>query len=138
MMSDYTDLTQERDRELVIAFASSAHNLRAHFRLWIQEELKDLAARADSIEPILQGQVKGELNRTIERIREIDRVILGESVQSLQQKIEEIEGGVYEDIFDAQGYLNEGLTRLEGLVRELLRIRDSLNDLWESHTEPRR
>ena len=132
-MSDHT----ERDRELAMAFATSARTLRLYIREWIQGELNELVVRAESLEPALRDPMKNEMQRTVRRIREIDRDELRESVQSLQGKIDEIEEGVYDNILDARQYLNEGLIRLEGLIRELLSIRDSLDNLWESHTEHR-
>lgn len=132
-----TEYRQERDRELAMAFASSARILRQFFREWIQGELNDLAVLADGLEPALEGLIRSEMQGTVRRIRDINQDELGECVRSLQGRIDEIDNGLYDNALDAQQYLSEGLIRLESLVRELLRVRDSLDDLWESHTELR-
>lgn len=129
-----TDYTQERDRELGMAFAASARALRQAYREWIQEELNDLAARADSLEPALQGPTKNEMQRTMARIRDINQAELREAVEGLQGRIKEIEEQLYDGVLDARQHLNEGITGLEGLVRELLHLRKVLDELWDSHT----
>jgi hypothetical protein len=133
-MSDHDDLAQERDAALARDFTDVARQLRRAFREWIQEEVKDLAARADSLEPLLDGVVKTRMQQTTARIRDIDHNELPEATQNLKQKIEEIDDGVYDSLPDGRRHLEEGVSRLEGLVRELLSIRRNVDAMLEAHT----
>jgi len=133
-MSDYDDLTQERDAALARDFADVARQLRRAFREWIQEEVKDLATKAGCLEPLLEGVLKKNMQGTIGRIKDIDRDELREATLSLEQKIGAIDDGVYDSLLDARRHLEEGVSRLEGLVRELLSIRRDVDSLLEAHT----
>ena len=132
MITEYDDLSEESDKVLVRAFVDVATQLRRAYWEWIQEEIKRLAIVADSLEPTLEGVVKAGMQETSQRIRDIDRHELPEAIRSLKEKISEIDGGAWKDAPDARRYLEEGLSRLEALVRELLHIRDSLESLLES------
>lgn len=126
MTASPEDLRDERDRALLRQFCQGARQLRHEFREWVQEELKDVLYRAECLEPLCAGPMLAELRLTIVRLRDINREILQEAVRSLDSKITEVEAGAYDNLPDARAYLEEGVSRLEGLVRELLRTRRML------------
>ena len=124
----------ERDKELVAAFTDAVRQLRRAYREWIQEELRSLASQCDFIKPLLAGSVEREVESLKRRRALVNQDERTECVNSLQGKIDEIEQGVYDSAFDAKSYMDEGLLRLEALVKELHVHRRRLAELYEAHT----
>lgn len=105
------------------------------YREWIQQELSDLIFRAGCLEPLYDGLVKGELVDAIERMRTINTFVLQDTVSRLDSKIMEIHTFGYEDLIDARASLQERVSHLEDLVRELVRTRRML-DGYEAGSAP--
>jgi hypothetical protein len=129
------DLSEERDEVLVRHLAVAARSLRGEFREWIQAELKDLLVKAQAVESVAEGPLKGALHEAAERVRDIDEHELPEAIRTLDEEIERIAGGAYSDVLDAHRYLQDVLCRLERLVREVLAMRAKVGGLWSSGRE---
>ena len=63
------------------------------------------------------------------RLDDIERFELDEADRQLEIREEAVGGGDYEDIVDAHNLLYEGLSRLQSIGRELIRLRNQLSDL---------
>ena len=136
-MTEDNELRRERDGWLVSTFVNTARHLRNEFREWIQGEINHLIVRAEALESTAEGEFRAKLEETGRRIREMNLQGLPETVRSFDEKIADIGEEVYSDVLDARHYLlHEGLSGFEGLVRELLRIRRFLDELWEAGDHP--
>ena len=130
-MVDDDDLTQERDDFLVSTFVSVAMHYRSAYHEWIQEELNHWIPKAEAIEETLSGELRTKLQAQIQRMKDMNRYELPEAVNNLKDKCSDINAGAWQSVMDALPFLEEGIFRFTGLVRELLDIRRLLDDLWE-------
>lgn len=136
MTPDAEDLKEERDQALLRQLCHGARQLRNEFREWIQSELTDVTYRAECLEPLCNGLIQSELRLNIARLRDINKDVLQEAVHSLDSKIADVGAGGYDSLPDARAYLEEGVARLESLVRELLRTRKMLDGYEEAASTP--
>lgn len=122
----------ERDEKLVgHGYISGIRVFRNELREWIQEEIIACKLKAGALEPTLIGELQKQMRQVSQRLDEIDRQELREAIDNIDTKCKEIEDGAWKDVLDARPYLEEGLTRLESLVRELLKMRNFVDTLWE-------
>ena len=122
-MADYSALQEERDDDLVTEAWSACRNLSRGFREWIQSELKDSLYRLECIEPTLPAVLRAQANAEIRRMRDIDQTELPEAIRNIDQKISEIRDGAYDNVRDARIFLEEGMSRFDMMVTDLMRIR---------------
>lgn len=124
--------SSERDEKLVgRGFVFGVSIFRNELREWIQEQIIESKLRAEALEPTLPGELQKQMRQASQRLNEIDRHELREAINNIDTKCKEIEDGAWNNVLDARPYLEEGVTRLESLVRELLKIRDFIDTNWE-------
>lgn len=122
----------ERDGKLIgHGYVSGVRTFRNELREWIQEQIIESKLRAQSLVPTLTGEIQKQMSQASQRLDEIDMHELREAIENIDTKCKEIEDGAWINVLDARPYLEEGVTRLESLVRELLKIRDFINTFWE-------
>jgi hypothetical protein len=131
-MTEWDDANEERDVALVRRLCQAADTMRSALREWIQEELKDLCARAQIVETASSGTMKRSAARYVQELKEMDIHDLPEITKALQVRIDEMHEKRYDHPFDAQMYLEEAVYRLERLARVVFQVRRSLNALETS------
>ena len=121
----------ERDEKLVgHGYLSGVRVFRNELREWIQEQIIESKLRAEALEPTLTGELQRQMRQVSQRLDEMDRDELREVIANIDTKCKEIEDGAWTNVLDTRPYLEEGVARLESLVRELLRMRDFIDTYW--------
>ena len=136
-MFDAISQRQDRDDDLAHGFVDRAGLLIRDYQAWILLEIKDCMPKAEALEATLpEGDLKNDVHSAIQRMETIEKYELPEAVKNLRQKCTEIGIGnsSYSDVMDAHQWIEDGLSRFEGLVRGLLSIRKLLDSRWESDT----
>jgi hypothetical protein len=131
-MFDASSPRQGRDDDLTNSFADRARFLIHDYKDWILLEIKDCMPKAEALEATLpEGDRKNDVSFAIQRMSTIEKYDLPEAVKNLRQKCTEIDDSSYSDVMDAHQWIEDGLSRFEGMVRGLLSIRELLDSLWE-------
>ncbi|MEX2237213.1 MAG: hypothetical protein WEB00_06740 [Dehalococcoidia bacterium] len=123
-------LQGERDQFIVRVMTAATVSRRMAFREWIQAELNDLIVRAGTLEGAAEGEIKFQLEKLVEELRDIDSRQLRDAVRNSDEICSQVEAGVYTDCLNASEYLTEALNPFEAIVRRLLRSRDFVEALW--------
>ena len=134
-MFDSGQLRDERDNALARALTMHAQYLAMSLRDWIREECREIRPLMESLNPVLQGVVRGRLAQILERLDDIERDELSRAYNGVGARCQEIIDGDYEDPLDARLAAEETLWRLERLVRELGRMR-RFYERFMSEAEP--
>ena len=134
---EYSDRQEQRDKYLVSSqLVSSTSLLLTGFVDWILEEVQSLLRLARQLEyagdDIGQRMLRWEIKR-LKSIRDND---LPEAKENIKTKIIEMNEGAYDNVIDARRYLEEGLYRMETLVRDLLQCRSRLEAFDQVGDEP--
>jgi hypothetical protein len=124
------DDVKDRDRDLARTLADQARRMRSEYREWIQAEIEELKMHVSALEKAEKKDKQPRIRDLAHRIDAIDQGELADAIGCLEGKVREIDDGGYIDILDARDLLNEGLSRCETLVRELLRIRRIVAERW--------
>lgn len=124
--------SSERDEKLVgRGFVFGVSVFRNELREWIQEQIIESKWRARALEPTLSGEIQKQMSQASQRLDEINMHELREAIENIDTKCKEIEDGAWNNVLDARPHLEEGVTRLESLVRELLEIRNFIDSFWD-------
>ena len=123
MTSDFHYLALERDDTLIKGLGQAARTTRLELREWTESELKALLVQAELHENLAEGEIRHQIKRTVERLREITHTDLPEAIRDYDEVMEELSGGGYTDVLDAHAQLEQGKGSLVRIVRDLLKIR---------------
>lgn len=134
-MFDASNVRQDRDDDLVHGFVDRAGLLIRDYKDWILGEIRDCMPKAEALETTLpESDQKSDVHAAIERMVDIEKYDLPAAIKNLRQKCTEIGDGSYHDVMDAHQWIEDGLSRFEGLVRSLSSIRKLVDSLWEPDT----
>jgi len=129
-VTDYVEQQNERDNSLIRRMCSSADSLRFYFRTWIEEEMRDLTARAQALEiTTLDEAAKAQFEELVGSIDDV-RSHEQEAFRRLDERIKETEAMLYSDPLESYQHLQDSLSGMERLVRRLLAVRRQVDDLW--------
>lgn len=124
MIDNYPDRAEERDGIFVRQVVANTRNTRSEFREWIQQELIDLVTLAQLAESTADGVIKDGIREDIDRLKEINLNGLRRAVKALDEEIERVSEGSYDDVLDAYHYLQDATSRLERFMRQILEIKE--------------
>jgi hypothetical protein len=125
---DEYELRQQRDDDLVDGFRERAKSMMIFYQAWIQSELIEDIKKAGLLEATSgESAFKQQLQLKIDRLKQINLHELPEAVRNVTEKCNELRRGGSADILEDYRYLQDCLSRLHGLVRELLDIRRMLD-----------
>jgi len=130
MVADSDGIRPERDNDLVLGFADRSRGLLQDYNEWIYAEIKDLQAKIEAIQATTNGTLSVELEVHTRELEIIEQHRFPEAKRNLRQKCSEIEGGTYDNIMDANQWIQDGLNRFESLARSVLSIRKEIDRVW--------
>ena len=129
-MTDIAQLRRERDDNLLHQYLMLADSMKFRYHEWVTEELKDLLPKAQTaeLEPSNLQPVKGALRQKIARMRDIDQE-LQEACRNIVDICRELRYAMPDELVRDAQQVEDGLSRFRGMVRELLDIREYLDNL---------
>lgn len=125
---------QELDQILLNAVVAAALELRRGYADWLAEQVRDLVRDLDVATGLYGGEpaLLALLNARLTRMRMLQQFEIAEALRSLDDKIEDVNNGVFDNAVEARRHTDDGILRLDGLVREALEARHVFADL-EAH-----
>ena len=131
MVTDDSDIREERDKNLVFAFADRARGLLRDYSGWIEDEIRDCQTKVEAVEALIGEEgIPDELRTVREAMDHILRYRLPNAKVNLRDKCKEIEDGAFDSILDAQQWIQDGIGRLELIAWHMIKIRNSVNTHW--------
>ena len=114
-------------------FANEADDVCDSLQDWIVQEIKALTPTLQAVEAASQSrQIRSVAQSYLAMLRELSTHRVPDIVNLCKMRIEEVlQGGYYEDPFEACDYLRDGTRLLESTARELYRLRDQLDGMME-------
>lgn len=130
-MTDIWQIRRERDDNLLHQYLLLADAMKFRYHEWVTEELKDLVPKAQTaeLEPS-NSQSKKMLSQKIARMKDIDQE-LQEAVRNIVDICRELRYAMPDELVSDAQRVEDGLARFRGMVRELLGIREYLDNLLE-------
>lgn len=126
MASDYPNKAEEREAVFVRQLVATTRTMRYEFREWIQQELIELTLVAQLAESTSRGSAKDAIQQDLNLLGEINLHGLPTAIKALDEEIERVSGGAYDDVLDAYHYMQDMCSRLERFTRQLLEIKRRL------------
>lgn len=135
-MVDDSEIKDDRDKNLVLAFADRARGLLRDYSGWVEDEIKYCQTKIEAVEVIVgSDNVPDDLKTASDLMNHILRHQLPNAKVNLRDKCKEIEDGSFDSIVDAQQWIQDGIARFESIAWHMLRIRKSVDDHWERTQE---
>ncbi len=123
---------EERDDFLVMAtMVGAASTLLTGYKGWLLEEVKELILRCSVCSATCGEPLHTVIEQRIKRLEDIRDYEINEAAKTLRDKIADMNQPKpsFDHVIDARHYLEDGVYRLEGLVRECLEARRLLDGL---------
>lgn len=120
------DTRGRRERYLIGDLIGSAKAIRDGFESWTTGEIQELALAMDTLElePATPDLLLPKIKHARQRLRDIEQHELPSAIRECREKEQEIYDGAYSNALEATDYLKSGIARIEGIAREVLRMRD--------------
>ncbi len=121
---------QERDQSVISELCHLAHGLRREYAEWVQQEVKELLPVFQSFEATTSGTAAIRFSLAVSRIQDINNNVLDVACEITERRIKDAKDFEME-IVEAYSYVQDGLSRLESLIRELMRLRAMADSLTQ-------
>lgn len=122
----------KRDDQLTSVLCVNTGHTRGDLEAWIQEELiESIQVCSIRLEIEVDGPFRGAVENALQRLRRINTYELPEALNRSKKTTEDVGSGEPDNVFEGYDWLVQSLSDLIRIGREVLEIRNQLNDIAE-------